>query len=538
MGLLQFSLSLVIAVVGTVVPLWLGTYTYTFATDVAPYKDTGFDVAPNWSNTALPNHIYAGVHAGLVMLFCLVSSERVTMLRRLLFLWGIAQIVQLAQTLSTRFPDPNIRLRNRDWDYTMYEVQYVVGALMVQFYSARTWLRMVSWCVTVFGLMLLIPTRALYTVDMICGLFSGVGVFLLYHWYVRTTVTIKKRRFLKWFEEESIELRDGDVNTPHAENGDFVYDRVDDPKSDFHLEHFRHPTLEPQERQDHVTELVNFASGLPERWKQFYPLVSAVVGGAFGGGLGMLNLISMSTADATRPLHIPLPEDIGYKLLPQVPDHTADVLLYTQVITVLLFGLASKWRFTILKRTGITYGLIMIWRCFTVPATFPPDPSPVCKERWHPAGTTCGDLIFSGHTVAFLLSALVVRKYTRPMWLEAGAWAFTACGLLAVITSRLHYTRDVVTAVLVITTVYHLVDKAIFDRPDRAARNLFFKYLELDYYIVLEEEIAAEREGRISRHNLIGRFWKWVRSEGDDSSQHHDSASANSLAESKPILGA
>lgn len=490
----------------TVGALWLGTYTYTYDPNVAPYRDTGFLVAPDWSSDVKANHIYAGAHAALIILFCLLNNLRVTIFRRLFLLWGIAQIIQILQTLSTRFPDPSIQLRNRDWDYTMFEVQYVLGALFVQFYSARTWVRLISWTIAVFGLMLLIPTHALYTVDMLCGVFAAIGPFLTYHWYVRTTTSITRRGVLRWFEADATEGR----VVSGADEMTFLYQNIDDPSRDYHLEHFRHPTLEPIERQNHVEDLITEADALPDKWKLFFPLVSCAVVCAFGGGTAFLNLVPMHAADEQRPLGIPLPEDFVYEHLPRVPDHTADVLLYLQVVSVLLFCLASKWRFVIFRRTALPYGVIMALRCLTVPATFPIDPSPVCAQRSHPEGTTCGDLIFSGHTVAFMMSAFVISKYTKPNWLEAGTWAFTTCGLLAVITSRLHYTRDVVTAILVVGTIFHFVDQTIYQRPDRAVGNKYIRYLELDYYIILAEDRAAEREGRLARHNIIGRFWQWA----------------------------
>lgn len=519
MSPLPVILSFLFGAAATVGSLWLGTYTYTYATDVDPYRDTGFLAAPDWSSYTHPNYIYAGVHAALLVLFCAFSSLRLTIFRRLFFLWGLAQVIQMLQTLSTRFPDPNVNLRNRDWDYTMYEVQYVLGALFVQFYSARTWLRFLSWVVSIVGLMLLIPTHALYTVDMLCGVFAALGPFLIYHWYVRTTTSITNRRCLRWFESDAT---DGRVlfeaagattsgTLAAASESTFLYQNIDDPSRDYHLEHFRHPTLEVGERITHMEALIDEAEALPEKWKLFYPIFSSGVVCAFGGGMAFMNLIGMHAADEQRPIGIPLPDDFIYNILPQVPDHTADVLLYIQVVSVLLFTLASKWRFTILRRTALAYGIIMACRCLTVPATFPPDPSPVCAHRQHPEGTTCGDLIFSGHTVAFLMSAFVVSKYTKPNWLEAGTWAFTTCGLLAVVTSRLHYTRDVVTAILVIVTVFHLLDQSIYQRPDRVLHNKLIRYIELDHYIVLAEDRAAEREGRLARHNLIGRFWQWAR---------------------------
>ena len=548
MIVLPFLCSLLFCAGATVLSLYLGTYVYSIDDDVAPYRDTGFLACPyDWSDISWPNTIFAIVNGALTLLFALAHSHRLSVVRRMMLVFGLAELLQLAQMSSTRFPDANVRLRDRRWCYTMHMVQYILSALFVQFYSPRNTLRAVWWILSLFGLCLLIPTHAYYTIDVISGIFAATAVFFPYHWYVRTTASIMKRKPLRWFEQDAVQHSQhvsiatersipsdrayygavgANDDTPRGgsspqdftqnqqydsglDDNTFLHTSSDDPRSEYNLEHFRSPTLAVESRHSLMTNLTQMAAEESEKMRLYWPPAIAVLAAAVAGGIGMMNLIAIAAADEQRPLHIPLPRDIVYENLPSSPDHTADILLYTQVISVLLFGLSSKYRFAIIRRTAMMYGCLMGLRCFTVPATFPPDPSPLCVNREHPPGTTCGDLIFSGHTVAFSLSALAIRRYTKPIWLEAGVWAFTMCGLAAVITSRLHYTRDVITALYIIFTIYHVMHVTIFERVDRILLHKWLRYLELDYYVVRAEDLAAAREKRLPWHDWIGRFWKY-----------------------------
>jgi hypothetical protein len=553
-----FLVSLVFFSGATALALYLGTYTYSIDDGQGPYRDTGFLASPfDWSDRTWINTSLAAANAFFTLLFCLAHTHRLSILRRLMFIFGVAQILQLTQMSSTRFPDPNVRLRDRRWCYSMHVVQYVLSALFVQFYSPRNGLRAMCWMFSLSGLALLIPTHQYYTVDVISAVFACTAVFFPYHWQVRTTASIMKRPGIRWFEQDavphisqhisisteralpfhsyshrhvpaggyggdspaSVSPSSGFFNPTHQhafrnedsglDNQSFLHTSSDDPRCDYNLEHFRSPSFAINSMSSMMQQLSRLAGEESESMRLYWPPAVAVVTAVIAGAVAMLNLVSISAADRQRPLHIPLPRDILFENLPSTPAHTADVLLYTQVVSVFLFTLSSKYRFTILRRTGVMYAFLMGLRCFTVPATFPPDPSPLCVERTHPEGTTCGDLIFSGHTVAFTLSALVVRRYTKPAWIEAAVWAFTACGLAAVITSRLHYSRDVVTALYIVFTVYYVMHVALFERVDRILKLRWLRYFELDFYVLRAEDERAADEKRLPWHDWIGRFWRY-----------------------------
>jgi len=70
---------------------------------------------------------------------------------------------------------------------------------------------------------------------------------------------------------------------------------------------------------------------------------------------------------------------------------------------------------------------------------------------------TCGDLIYSGHTIALLVACLTVREYApkrlqTPMSIVA--YVLACVGLVAIVTSRLHYTIDVAIAYYFVTRTF------------------------------------------------------------------------------------
>lgn len=62
-----------------------------------------------------------------------------------------------------------------------------------------------------------------------------------------------------------------------------------------------------------------------------------------------------------------------------------------------------------------------------------------------PATTTCGDYLFSGHTVMMTMCTNIVSHYTSPERVTRRRlmWLFTFIGLLSIIATKLHYTIDV-----------------------------------------------------------------------------------------------
>eukprot|EP00744_Colponema_vietnamica_P012838 GILI01018005.1.p1 GENE.GILI01018005.1~~GILI01018005.1.p1 ORF type:complete len:751 (-),score=88.42 GILI01018005.1:165-2417(-) len=691
-----FSMFLWAGVTATL--FYLGDYIYDDAQDRIPYKDAGFLGSFDWSTLDggelqhWLNQGYAIGHGALLILFALLSGkDRLTILRRMFFIATVSQILYQIQMMATRLPDPNLYEVGRRWRYINMPSQYTYGGFFIQFYSGSIILRILSWAVSFGGIFILVPTHYLYTVDVITGIITGLAVFLVYHWQVRTTYTICQVRVLAWFEidflrwhsldeiiqdvvraecreradsvstvtfvENLVVGRSGPENTErgsqvarneaiiaaslappllptseteteyrsfpgsetarrdsnkgslqnsvvrgpaYAAGGESGFNRFgygDRPNSEYLMEHFQAPaytidsataglttildeleqkhyklpngmthapldsrpeyntvtpanaqltdtaaplispthssievgpetrnsssvSLQPANAADNsqyrksvaegrvlgftVANSVDPSIAAAERrnWirRQLIVAASTISAIAFGGTLAMLNEVPIGIADKNRPIGIPLPPDFIHNYLPKVPDHTPDFMMYPLVAVVFLYIFLNRFRWVILRRTAIWYGVCMGGRCLTVPATFLPDPSPICRLPQHPAGTTCGDMIYSGHTITVCAALSVILKYVDPLWVRTGASAYAFMTFLAIICSRLHYTRDVLTALMVCATTYHLFHRGLVHRVDIYVRYHFLRYFEMDYFMFLIEDRQMAREGRTRRY--------------------------------------
>lgn len=161
--------------------------------------------------------------------------------------------------------------------------------------------------------------------------------------------------------------------------------------------------------------------------------------------------------------------DIGHWLIsfePRtwIPDViTGGVLLITIILLSIHKQAATLWRDTFLHLS-----LVLFIRCFTIVMTTLPDPSPGCRGEnplganplsWIVRFRSCGDLIFSGHTT-FLLTCAVMLWRAYPIervWhfgVQIIAVTGVALGVVYIIACRIHYTVDVVTALVVNTIVF------------------------------------------------------------------------------------
>ena len=68
----------------------------------------------------------------------------------------------------------------------------------------------------------------------------------------------------------------------------------------------------------------------------------------------------------------------------------------------------------------------------------------------YPSSSTCGDYMFSGHTVLLLITVQAIDRYGGSLrWGHTFSlimWVNTVLGLVAIIATRLHYTIDVIVA--------------------------------------------------------------------------------------------
>ena len=120
----------------------------------------------------------------------------------------------------------------------------------------------------------------------------------------------------------------------------------------------------------------------------------------------------------------------------------------------------------------VIHGICMLFRSVVMVATSYPDPSRFCAEYHSPSSTfsfwkqtithngllTCGDLMYSGHTLIYIITAMTWNKYfTIPE--KIIAWIVCLASAISLIATRMHYTDDVIIAFYVSVTtfyIYHL----------------------------------------------------------------------------------
>jgi len=221
----------------------------------------------------------------------------------------------------------------------------------------------------------------------------------------------------------------------------------------------------------------------------------------------LVGLMCMATSTAISwfrtPLYFPSLPDIGHDMLPMVitvwgmdAHRMCDSLMYLTATTTLVFALCTPgWRI-ILRRFFVIYGTLMFLRSITLLATSLPDPYPLCEEYvpgtydwgdmpWSEvlvefmgmfgpnehASLTCGDLIFSGHTILFVLCAMTWHTYYTPMHMymlnpvKLSIWVISIIGTVLLIVTRMHWTIDIMLAyfiTVVVWNAYHSVCRDLF----------------------------------------------------------------------------
>jgi len=131
-------------------------------------------------------------------------------------------------------------------------------------------------------------------------------------------------------------------------------------------------------------------------------------------------------------------------------------------------------------RFGVCDGVLMVLRSTTVAATSLNNPWPECNQCgtmgscpssiWEAITYTmqrfpfydCGDLIFSGHTVHFVLCGLVWATYASAGKRVEGraVWVAVVSGLGMLLSCRFHYSIDIVVAFYLTLAVWLLWDYA------------------------------------------------------------------------------
>lgn len=164
--------------------------------------------------------------------------------------------------------------------------------------------------------------------------------------------------------------------------------------------------------------------------------------------------------------------DLGFLIIPHdIPRWGADLALLIIVVVglvrLMLVALPDKHqsRLEIFIRFLWVWGTLIILRCFTVGLTrFPriEPQGPLAEYKglgWNifdPKSLAEADFMFSGHAVIMTLMGLFVSYYTWRHVFAVLFWILVLGGYWAILASRLHYSADVVVAILMSGLVFWL----------------------------------------------------------------------------------
>ncbi|KAG0281226.1 sphingomyelin synthase [Linnemannia exigua] len=173
----------------------------------------------------------------------------------------------------------------------------------------------------------------------------------------------------------------------------------------------------------------------------------------------MANVASYLSPDNTK---VPKMSDRLFEAIPSIKllwlTDLADALLFVPTIILVLTHYRPLY---LLCKVLLTWALCNLMRITTIAITSFPDPRDGCVHSVDEFFTTfllhrCGDCMFSGHTVIFVISALVwtshgyhrfPRRFRWLAWISLFlVWALCFGSAIIVIANRAHYTVDVMVA--------------------------------------------------------------------------------------------
>ena len=166
--------------------------------------------------------------------------------------------------------------------------------------------------------------------------------------------------------------------------------------------------------------------------------------------------------------------DLGFDVLPFMGHllcYTKSVfiglptfILVTFMMSTLIFSLCSRRRAEIVVRFMLVESALLLLRSISIVLTGLTNPDPRCAncEYGCPSSLidaikmtlarfpfwSCGDLVFSGHTVEFVTAACIWSSYCKSRALRFSAAAVALVGVVSLIGCRYHYSIDIFIAAL------------------------------------------------------------------------------------------
>jgi len=164
--------------------------------------------------------------------------------------------------------------------------------------------------------------------------------------------------------------------------------------------------------------------------------------------------------------------DLAFDFLPFLDwPWLSSVFLIILLIATILVSPFTGYFELLWRRHFWMQGTLFALRALTISGTVFPDPRGKCSPHidddwivWHgiltTVGlyTTCSDMMFSGHTVTFILLAFIWHQYVKIEWAAALVYTWVFIGILSLLVTRFHYIDDIIVAFMLtigIIIIYH-----------------------------------------------------------------------------------
>ena len=179
--------------------------------------------------------------------------------------------------------------------------------------------------------------------------------------------------------------------------------------------------------------------------------------------------------DHTNPGFNHVLPDVGFMTLPYIENEwITDVYIHLLLIITLIRIIFTPYTQTILRRFLWISGFLYLFRCFTISFTILPTPYSGCDlhEYNNPfyiafkviigQHSTCGDVMYSGHTMMITSAALLWHLYTPYLIPKIIMWIATFAGMLVIISTHFHYSDDVIIAFMLTIIFYNIYHWALW----------------------------------------------------------------------------
>ncbi|KAJ9074250.1 hypothetical protein DSO57_1008238 [Entomophthora muscae] len=187
------------------------------------------------------------------------------------------------------------------------------------------------------------------------------------------------------------------------------------------------------------------------------------------------------------------------------PDLADQLVQFGPVFILLRPLLMREKALLVLRRQFFIIGACYLVRAVFVLITILPNPLASCKTKLSNSifydaflqfiqlRTSCGDVLFSGHTIVFLISALSWSTYPFSLITTCIAWAFASLGIMVLIASTYHYTVDCVVGVMVVSLIWKLYHSTVTSHHDNSFSKLLYQ-LDAEHHFDIEYERCRESE--------------------------------------------